>query len=293
MQIAGAGRAGSRDAKGRHDPERRLSAIASRARSRSSVVWNATTVAENPRFAPGLSIPCARRNEWPNERIRLHWPQGIDRAGGVDGALAAMVAADAIRQMPRTAREGCRVARGDQAGSNSIESRWRGRRRLKWRRSSVASLGSFSRSTIANTAASTSPMSASAYRSHSSRTRHSPTPRGRRRRRRRLRCQRGGQPARRGEALVDPVVDLDQDRRGDHERLVRRLDERPTRRVISVRAIQRRVQGTGVQDQRHSRGSGRSSPLWRAVCDTPEAPMPRVRRFGRRADPPSRRSPLE
>jgi hypothetical protein len=47
----------------------------------------------------------------------------------------------------------------------------RGRRMLKWRRSNVASFGSRSRSVMANTAASTRPISASAYWSHNSRAR--------------------------------------------------------------------------------------------------------------------------
>ena len=49
-----------------------------------------------------------------------------------------------------------------QAGRSSIDSRCRGRSSEKWRRSSVASFGSPSRSTTANTAASTKPMSESA-----------------------------------------------------------------------------------------------------------------------------------
>ena len=53
-------------------------------------------------------------------------------------------------------------ARNRQAGRSSSESRWRGRSNVKCRRSRVASLGSPRRSTRANTAASTKPMSASA-----------------------------------------------------------------------------------------------------------------------------------
>lgn len=48
------------------------------------------------------------------------------------------------------------------AGSKRSTSTWRGRSSPKWRRSRVASLGSFSRSTIASTAASTKPTAASA-----------------------------------------------------------------------------------------------------------------------------------
>ena len=50
----------------------------------------------------------------------------------------------------------------DYSGTSRSAATWRGRRRPKWRRSSVASFGSFRRSTTANTAASTKPMSASA-----------------------------------------------------------------------------------------------------------------------------------
>jgi hypothetical protein len=48
------------------------------------------------------------------------------------------------------------------------------------------------------------------------------------------------------------------------------------RRPIDPRTLER----TRVQDQRHERGSGRSSPLLRAVSDALEAPMPRLRGLG-------------
>jgi hypothetical protein len=35
--------------------------------------------------------------------------------------------------------------------------------------------------------------------------------------------------------------------------------------VVGVAAVQGGVEGTGVEDQRHARGSGRSSPARRAV----------------------------
>jgi len=67
------------------------------------------------------------------------------------------------------------------------------------------------------------------------------------------------------QAGVNPVIDLDQDRSRDDQDLRGALDELPTARVIGIAAVERRIQGARVQDQRHERGSIRSSPARRAV----------------------------
>ncbi len=58
-------------------------------------------------------------------------------------------------------------------------------------------------------------------------------------------------------ALLYPVVDLDEDRRRDHQRLFDLLDQGPTGHVIRVGAIEGGIERTRIQDQRHERGSGR------------------------------------
>ena len=89
----------------------------------------------------------------------------------------------------------------------------------------------------------------------------------------------GDQGARR-QALVDPVVDLHENRRRDHDGLICPFDQVPACRVILVRAIERRVQRPCIEDQRQDRGSGRSSPVLRAESVVPDAPAPRLRGFG-------------
>lgn len=83
------------------------------------------------------------------------------------------------------------------------------------------------------------------------------------------------------QSLVDPVVDLDQDQRRDDEWLGCLLHKFPAASVGSIVSVQRRVQRTGIQDQRHERGCGRSSPARWAVSAWPEAPNPRLRGRGR------------
>ena len=56
--------------------------------------------------------------------------------------------------------------------------------------------------------------------------------------------------------------------------------ELPAHVVISVTAIQRCVERARVEDQRHGRGTGRSSPARRAVSATPDALLPRLRGRG-------------
>ena len=82
--------------------------------------------------------------------------------------------------------------------------------------------------------------------------------------------------------LMDPVVDFDENWRRDHERFVSGLDQRSTGSMIGIGAVEGCVQGSRVEDQRHGRGSGRSSLLRLAVSDDPDAPIPRLRGLGAR-----------
>ena len=82
------------------------------------------------------------------------------------------------------------------------------------------------------------------------------------------------------EPLMDPVVDLDEDRRRNHEGFIGRLDQCAACRVIGVGPVKGRVQRSGVEDQRHERGSGRSFAVRRAVSVVPESPIPRLLGFG-------------
>ena len=82
------------------------------------------------------------------------------------------------------------------------------------------------------------------------------------------------------EALVDPVVDLPQDRGRNHAHLVGRLDQRPASAVIRVCPVEGGIQRARVENQRHSRGSGRSTAVRLAVPVEPEAPRPRLRGIG-------------
>jgi hypothetical protein len=83
------------------------------------------------------------------------------------------------------------------------------------------------------------------------------------------------------EALVDPIVDLHQHGGGDDQGLLGFLDEAPARRVVGIASVERGVQWTRIEDQRHERGSGRSRAVRRAVSEWPEAPMPKLRGRGR------------
>ena len=51
--------------------------------------------------------------------------------------------------------------------------------------------------------------------------------------------------------------------------------------MVVVAPVERRVQRARVKDQRHERGSRRSSADLRAVSRTPEEPAPRLRGGGR------------
>lgn len=84
------------------------------------------------------------------------------------------------------------------------------------------------------------------------------------------------------QAGVNPVVHFDEYRRRDYQRFLGFFDEPPARSVIGVASVERRVQRPGIEDQRHGRGSGRSSPARRAVSECPDAPMPRLRGRGRK-----------
>src|SRR5204862_6048384 len=61
-------------------------------------------------------------------------------------------------------------------------------------------------------------------------------------------------------ALVNEVVNLDQYRRWDDKGLLGGLEQSPTCLVKRVRAVQRCKKRARVEDQRHERGTGRSSP---------------------------------
>jgi hypothetical protein len=82
---------------------------------------------------------------------------------------------------------------------------------------------------------------------------------------------------------LDQVVDFDQDRTRDQERLVRLFNQSAATLVIIVATVERRIQRTGVEDQRQGRGSGRSSVDRRAVSLSPDDPTPRLRGRGRDA----------
>ena len=79
---------------------------------------------------------------------------------------------------------------------------------------------------------------------------------------------------------VDPVIDLHEHRGRYDECFVRRLYEVTACGVVVVVAVERRIEWAGVEDQRHERGSGRSSPARLAVSRWPEAPAPRLRGRG-------------
>ena len=83
------------------------------------------------------------------------------------------------------------------------------------------------------------------------------------------------------QASVNPVVQLHEHRRRDDERLVCLFDEHPAAKMVGVGAVQRRVNGARVQDQRHERGSARSNAVREAVSVCPDAPTPRLRGRGR------------
>jgi hypothetical protein len=51
--------------------------------------------------------------------------------------------------------------------------------------------------------------------------------------------------------------------------------------MVIVAAIERSIQRASVEDQRHERGSGRSSADRRATSLVPEEPTPRLRGSGR------------
>ena len=161
-------------------------------------------------------------------------------------------------------------------------SRWRGRMSPKCRRSSVASLGSSSRShdghdrSIHETDV--------GVRVPIAQVSDPPVADGRRI----LHCVRSisdvahqRDQRTRVEMTADQEVDLDQDRCWDDEGFLGRLDEGTARRMVGVRSIQRRLGRAGVRDQRHERGSGRSPADRRAVSVRPDAPMPMLRGHGR------------
>lgn len=79
---------------------------------------------------------------------------------------------------------------------------------------------------------------------------------------------------------VNPVIHFDEHRRRDDQPLLGFFDEPPACSVVGVASVERRVQRPGIEDQRHGRGSGRSSPARRAVSECPDAPMPRLRGRG-------------
>lgn len=82
-------------------------------------------------------------------------------------------------------------------------------------------------------------------------------------------------------SLLDPIIDFDQNRSGYDKRFSRRFDELSTSVMIGVVLIQRRVQRAGVEDQRHDRGTGRSTVERIEVSECPDAPIPRLRGLGR------------
>ena len=83
------------------------------------------------------------------------------------------------------------------------------------------------------------------------------------------------------QAPMDPVIHLDEHRSGDDERLVGPLDEGAARRMIRVATVQRSVERARIEDQRHARGSARSSTVRRAVSVHPDSPIPKLRGTGR------------
>jgi hypothetical protein len=91
--------------------------------------------------------------------------------------------------------------------------------------------------------------------------------------------QQGNQNAR-VQPLVNPVVHLDQDNGWNYQRLGCLLHELPATSVGGIVSVQRGVERTRIQDQRHERGWGRSSPARAAVSEWPDAPRPRLRGRG-------------
>lgn len=80
---------------------------------------------------------------------------------------------------------------------------------------------------------------------------------------------------------VDPVVHLHQHWSRNDDGLRCGLYEALAGAVVGVAAVQRRIQGSSIDDQRQERGSGRSSPERRAVSERPESPTPMLLGRGR------------
>ena len=88
---------------------------------------------------------------------------------------------------------------------------------------------------------------------------------------------------------MDPIVYLDEHWCRHNQRLSGCLDEAPTCPVIGIAAIQRSIERSGIEDQRHdqrydqrqARGVGRSSAVRRAVSLYQDAPIPKLRGRGR------------
>ncbi len=72
---------------------------------------------------------------------------------------------------------------------------------------------------------------------------------------------------RRAHPLRDEVVELGQNRARDHQSLVALLDQTTAASVVTISAVQRRVERAGVEDQRHVRGGWRWEPRIAAVRD--------------------------
>jgi hypothetical protein len=83
------------------------------------------------------------------------------------------------------------------------------------------------------------------------------------------------------EPAVDPVIHFGKDGRGDHKGFGSLVDQVATGCMVLIAPVQGGVYRSGIQNQRHERGSDRSLPARRAVSVCPEAPIPKQRGRGR------------
>lgn len=67
--------------------------------------------------------------------------------------------------------------------------------------------------------------------------------------------------------FTDEVIQLGEDRARDHQCLLALLDQATAARVVTIAAVKRRIERTGVEDQRHDRGGWRCEPLTSPVRD--------------------------
>lgn len=88
----------------------------------------------------------------------------------------------------------------------------------------------------------------------------------------------------RAEPLRGEVIQLWKDGRRHDQGFGRILDQPPAPGVIAITPVERRVEGAGVEDQRHERGGWRREPFVAAVRAGADDPEPRLSGLGRNPD---------